>query len=268
MSILEIQRDFDFRLGERNFTGKFLLPMENAAIGVALSRRLGGIPFTALPEKTILYEKACLTLNSVLDTAPEILASCKIKEETIEIKHKGQVYKAKLLSPALSTEIDLETARQLEFVSLSSLSQEAYAVALIAVTLNVILEDNKINWLENPDTQTALELYRKCVKESKKALPKIKTDKASQGVKNDIDWHDLPDPEYVLQVYGAYQQKYESFQEELKKNNNMPKRQVSKQSEPARPVSNQETPPQPNTDQQAVSTAKTSPVQARLVRRA
>ena len=113
----------------------------------------------------------------VLDTVPEVLASYKTKEDRIEIQHKGQVYKAKLISPALSTEIDLETARQLEFVSLSSLSQEAYAVALIAVTLNTVLEDNKTNWLENPDTQTALELYKKCVEESKKLYLKSKQTK-------------------------------------------------------------------------------------------
>ena len=203
----------------------------------------------------------------VLDAVPEILSSYKAKEDTpIEIKHKGQVYKAKLLSPALSTEIDLETARQLEFVSLSSLSQEAYAAALIAVTLNTVLEE-QTNWLENPDTQTALELYTKCTKESKKALTKIETDKGSQGVKNEIDWHDLPDPQYVLKVYGAYQRKHESFQEELKKNNGLPAKQVSKQPESARPLSDKETAPQSSTDQQAVSTAKAGPVQARLVRR-
>ena len=256
-------------LGEHCFTGKFLLPMENAAIGVALSRRLYGAPFTALPEKTILYEKACLTLNMVLETVPEVLALHKTKEDRIEIQHKGQVYKAKLISPALSTEIDLETARQLEFVSSkSSLSQEAYAVALIAVTLNTVLEDNKTNWLENPDTQTALELYRKCMQASKEALPKIKTDKASQNIKSDIDWHDLPDPEYVLQVYQAYQQKHESFLEELKKNNGLPQRQTGKQPEPARPVSHKETPSQPQADKPSVPPAKASPVSARLVRRA
>ena len=81
MSILEVQRDFDFKLREHCYTGKFLLPLENAAIGVALSRRLYGAPFTALPEKTILYEKACLTLNMVLDAVPEILASYKTKED-------------------------------------------------------------------------------------------------------------------------------------------------------------------------------------------
>ena len=92
--------------------------MENAAIGVALSRRLYGTPFTALPEKTILYEKASLTLNMVLDAVPEVLSShTRQKKTSIEIQHKGQVYKARLISPALSTEIDLETARQLEFVS-------------------------------------------------------------------------------------------------------------------------------------------------------
>ena len=268
MSILAIQRGFDFRLGEHSFTGKFPLPLENAAIGVALSRRLYGSPFTALPEKTILYEKACLALNMVLETVPEILASYKIKEDKIEIKHKGQVYKAKLISPALSTEIDLETARQLEFVSLSSLSQESYALALIAVTLNTILEDTKTNWLENPDTQTALELYRKCVEQSKEARHEIKTDKGSENIKSDIDWHDLPDPEYVLQVYQAYQKKHESFIEELKKNNGLPQRQTGKQPESAGPVSDKETASQPNANQATVPATKASPLQARLVRRA
>ncbi len=270
MSALFPSREFSFQVGSHKFTGSFPLPRDQTAMGIALAIRLDNTPFTSLPKQTIFYVEAYIALTQTLETIPELLNDYVSNENTqsfcLEVTENGQTYKARPVTPELSIDMDIEIARQLGHTPLASLSQEAYGIALVAVRLNLLLKD-QTDWLENPDTQTALSLYKQCLEKSNTYLNKIKSDEPCQNVAAEINWLNLEDRDYVLQVYNVYIKEYESFQERLKKNHHLLTREAIKYQQPIRSVPAKKPEPINQTDQQAVSRTKARPVQARLVRK-
>ncbi len=264
MNILFPDRSFSFCIGTHSFSGRFPVPSQEAAISIALARRLQNLPLESLPAKTVYYERACLTLGHVLSHIPKSLAKYQpAPERTIKLKARRASWEARPLPPAQATLIDIATAHYLGTAPLHALSQEAYALALIAISLNTVLE-SEIDWLEQADSGLAVELYQSYQLANQRLLRKIKAEDKSPSIAAKLDWHILDDREYVLEVYGTYLDKYEAFRRGLKKNRGGGQPQARLAGEPAQPLPAQAG-PQPKPDRASLPRTKGAALQARIL---